>query len=81
MKLRTNGSIHPYNQNRLLLNFYWTGTQVNPKAWQSFMTKAEEVTNITGHFYQSYIFDHAGKLIQDKKEANPLSVMGGNSSV
>lgn len=64
---------HPYNQNRLMLHFFWTEDQLSDKGVQPFMSKMMEATNFTSSFYQFYVMDKRGKIVIDKKIENPLS--------
>lgn len=65
---------HPYNQNRLMLHYFWTGDQLSNAALQPFIAKAGMGTmNFTAHFYQFYVADKAGNMISEKKIENPLA--------
>jgi hypothetical protein len=68
---------HPYNKDRLLVNFFWTGDQLNEKALQPYMMKVMEALNFSSNFYQSYLMDHTGKMLQEKNTENPLSKLMG----
>lgn len=64
---------HPFNQNRLMLHYFWNGDHVEDKALETYMAKMQESLGFTSTFYQYYVMDKKGKVVLDKSEENPLS--------
>ncbi|KZS48520.1 peptidase M1 [Paenibacillus glucanolyticus] len=64
---------HPYNQNRLMLHFFWNGDQVADGGFESYLMKMQESIGFTSAYYQYYVLDKTGKVMSDKKVENPLS--------
>ncbi len=64
---------HPYNQNRLMLHFFWSGDQVADGGFESYLMKMQESIGFTSAYYQYYVLDKTGKVTSDKKVENPLS--------
>jgi len=60
---------HPYNQKRLMVNFFMTDKQ----EMEPYMIKASEALNFSSHFYQFYSMNAAGKVTTDKKVENPMA--------
>ncbi|MGQ8873992.1 M1 family metallopeptidase [Paenibacillus sp. TSA_86.1] len=58
---------HPYNQNRLLIHYYWNGDHLSAKASASFMEKILESLTLSNNIYQRYELDGNGKLKDSKK--------------
>ncbi|MBU5354319.1 M1 family metallopeptidase [Paenibacillus barcinonensis] len=58
---------HPYNQNRLMLHYYWNGNHLSAKASGSFMEKILESLTLSNDLYQFYELDGNGKLKTSKK--------------
>lgn len=58
---------HPYNQNRLMLHYYWNGDHLSAKASASFMEKILESLTLSKDLYQFYELDGNGKLKTSKK--------------
>lgn len=58
---------HPYNQNRLLIHYYWNDDHLGDKAAASFMEKNQESLTISQNVYQYYELDRNGKLKTSKK--------------
>lgn len=64
---------HPFNQNRLMLHYFWNGDHVTDEALETYMAKMQESLGSTSAFYQYYVMDKKGKVVLDKQEENPLS--------
>lgn len=64
---------HPYNQNRLMLHYFWNEDQLSGGSLESFMMKMQESIGFTNAYYQYYVLDKTGKVTLDKKVENPLS--------
>ncbi|WP_228469335.1 M1 family metallopeptidase [Paenibacillus sp. JNUCC31] len=64
---------HPYNQNRLMLHYYWNEDHLNNGALESYLMKMQESIGFTNAYYQYYVLDKNGKVTRDKKVDNPLS--------
>ncbi|MFC9708808.1 M1 family metallopeptidase [Paenibacillus sp. NPDC056933] len=64
---------HPYNQNRLMLHYFWNEDHLSAEALESYLMKMQESTGFTDAFYQYYVLDRTGKVKLDKKVDNPLS--------
>lgn len=64
---------HPFNQNRLMLHYFWNGEQVTDEAMETYMAKMQESIGFTSAFYQYYVLDKTGKVLLDKQVENPLS--------
>lgn len=58
---------HPYNQNRLMLHYYWNGDHLSAKASASFMEKILESLTLSNDLYRFYELDGNGKLKTSKK--------------
>ena len=64
---------HPYNQNRLLLHFFWNGDALSDNAVEPFAEQMLQSLGFNGDFYQYYVLDKSGKIATGKKTANPMS--------
>jgi len=64
---------HPYNQNRLLLHYFWNGDTLNGNVVESFAEQMLSSLGFSGDFYQYYILDKAGRIASDKKTTNPMA--------
>ncbi|MCM3039762.1 M1 family metallopeptidase [Paenibacillus motobuensis] len=64
---------HPYNQNRLLLHFYWNGDTLTDGMVEPFGEQALTALNFTSDYYQYYEMNRTGKVTLDKKTANPMA--------
>ncbi|KOP68177.1 peptidase M1 [Bacillus sp. FJAT-18019] len=64
---------HPYNQNRLLLHFYWNGDALSSNEVESFAEQMLRVVSYSSDFYQYYVLDKAGNIAASKKIANPMA--------
>jgi hypothetical protein len=64
---------HPYNQNRLLLHFYWNGDKLTEETAGTFAEQALTALNFTSDYYQYYEMNRSGKVVADKKTANPMA--------
>jgi hypothetical protein len=58
---------HPYNQNRLMIHYYWNGDHLSANASESFMEKILESLTLSNDLYQFYELDGNGKLKASKK--------------
>ncbi|PZT53608.1 M1 family peptidase [Paenibacillus silvae] len=58
---------HPYNQNRLMLHYYWNGDHLSANASESFMEKILESLTLSNDLYQFYELNGNGKLKTSKK--------------
>ncbi|WP_433745313.1 M1 family metallopeptidase [Paenibacillus amylolyticus] len=64
---------HPYNQNRLMLHYFWNEDRLSNGTFEAFKLKMQESIGFTNDFYQYYVLDNQGKEKSNKKVANPLS--------
>lgn len=64
---------HPYNQNRLLLHFFWNGDTLDSSLMDRYAAQMLNVLGFSGDYYQSYVWDKAGNITSDKKTVNPMS--------
>ncbi|WP_144406996.1 M1 family metallopeptidase [Paenibacillus sp. IHBB 10380] len=64
---------HPYNQNRLMLHYFWTGDQLSDQVADPFMDKASESLSFSNHFYQYYVLNNVGKISNEHKVENPFA--------
>ncbi len=64
---------HPYNQNRLMLHYFWTGDQLSDQTADPFMAKASESLSFSSHFYQYYVMNNTGKINSEQKVENPYA--------
>ncbi|WP_339321929.1 M1 family metallopeptidase [Paenibacillus sp. FSL W8-0194] len=64
---------HPYNQNRLLLHFFWNGDALNGNAVEPFAEQMLKSISFSSDFFQYYVLDKAGRIASDKKTANPMA--------
>ncbi|OME83485.1 peptidase M1 [Paenibacillus pabuli] len=64
---------HPYNQNRLMLHYFWNEDHLSSGSLEPFMMKMQESIGFSSAYYQYYMLDKKGKVTLDKKVENPLS--------
>lgn len=64
---------HPYNQNRLMLHYFWNEDHLSSGSLEPFMMKMQESIGFSSAYYQYYMLDKTGKVTLDKKVENPLS--------
>lgn len=64
---------HPYNQNRLLLHFYWNGDALTDGMIGPFGEQILSALNFTSHYYQYYELNRTGKVTMDKKTTNTMA--------
>ncbi|SEA54818.1 M1 family metallopeptidase [Paenibacillus sp. 276b] len=64
---------HPYNQNRLMLHYFWNEDHLSSGSLEPFMMKMQQSIGFSSAYYQYYILDKTGKVTLDKKVENPLS--------
>ncbi|MFE6074016.1 M1 family metallopeptidase [Paenibacillus sp. NPDC057886] len=64
---------HPYNQNRLMLHYFWNEDHLSSGSLEPFMMKMQESIGFSSAYYQYYVLDNTGKVALDKKVENPLS--------
>ncbi|RAI85860.1 peptidase M1-like protein [Paenibacillus pabuli] len=64
---------HPYNQNRLMLHYFWNEDHLSSGSLEPFMMKMQESIGFSNAYYQYYMLDKTGKATLDKKVENPLS--------
>ncbi|MBT2770874.1 M1 family metallopeptidase [Halomonas sp. ISL-60] len=64
---------HPYNQNRLMLHYFWNEDHLSGGKLESYMMKMQESIGFTNAYYQYYVLDKTGKVKLDKKVDNPLA--------
>ncbi|MEC0255543.1 M1 family metallopeptidase [Paenibacillus lautus] len=64
---------HPFNQNRLMLHYFWNGDHVTDEVLETYMANMQESIGFTSAYYQYYVLDKKGKVVLDKKVENPLS--------
>ncbi|WP_339852437.1 M1 family metallopeptidase [Paenibacillus sp. FSL W7-1088] len=64
---------HPYNQNRLMLHYFWNEDHLSSGSLEPFMMKMQESTGFSSAYYQYYMLNKTGKVTLDKKVENPLS--------
>lgn len=64
---------HPYNQNRLMLHYFWNEDHLSDAAFEAFKLKIQESIGFTNDLYQYYVLDNQGKEKSNKKIANPIS--------
>ncbi|MGG4394549.1 M1 family metallopeptidase [Paenibacillus thiaminolyticus] len=66
--------IHPYNQNRLVVHYFWTSDHVNEQAAEQFITTAPIKTLMpTMNFYQFFAEKTDGSILKEKWIENPIS--------
>ncbi|MEK4356643.1 M1 family metallopeptidase [Paenibacillus sp. FSL M7-1455] len=68
---------HPYNQNRLLLHFFWNGEALSGNAVEPFAEQMLRALNFSTDFYQYYVLNKTGQIATDKKIANPIAKFFG----
>jgi len=68
---------HPYNQNRLLLHFFWNGDALSDNAVEPFAEQMLKALNFSTDFYQYYVLNKTGQVATDKKIANPIAKFFG----
>lgn len=64
---------HPYNQNRLLLHFFWNGKALSEPAMKVFSAQMLNALSFSTDYYQYYVMNASGKITSDRKTANPLA--------
>lgn len=68
------GAVHPYNKNRLVVHYFWTGDHINDKAAEAFLPTASFSTLFpTQNFHQYQVFKQDGTIYKEKFTENPLS--------
>lgn len=66
--------IHPYNQNRLVVHYFWTSDHVNEQAAEHFITMAPIKTLMaTMNFYQFFAEKADSSILKEKWIENPIS--------
>ncbi len=68
---------HPYNQNRLLLHFFWNGDALSDNAVEPFAEQMLKALNFSTDFYQYYVLNKTGHVATDRKIANPIAKLFG----
>lgn len=68
---------HPYNQNRLLLHFFWNGDALNGNVVEPFAEQMLQSLVFSSDFYQYYVLNKTGHVGTDKKIANPMAKFFG----
>lgn len=68
---------HPYNQNRLLLHFFWNGDALSDNAVEPFAEQMLQSLGFSGNFYQYYVLNKTGHVATDQKIANPMAKFFG----
>ena len=63
---------HPFNQNRLLLHYFWNGDQVEDEAMETYMAKCRNHSDSRA-LLSVLCVDKTGKVLLDKQVENPLS--------
>ncbi|KOR89492.1 M1 family metallopeptidase [Paenibacillus solani] len=64
---------HPYNQNRLLLHFFWNGDALSDSGVEPFAEQMLQSLGFSGDFYQYYVLDQSGKIVSVEKTDNPMA--------
>lgn len=64
---------HPYNQNRLMLHYFWNEDHLSSGSLEPFMMKMQQSIGFSSAYYQYYVLNKTGKVTLDKKVENPLS--------
>ena len=64
---------HPYNQNRLLLHFYWNSDALTDEMVEPFGVQAVTALSFSSNYYQYYEMGRSGKVITERKTTNPWS--------
>nr|WP_154894211.1 M1 family metallopeptidase [Paenibacillus xylanexedens] len=64
---------HPYNQNRLLLHFFWNDEGFSSNGAESLAEQMLRGISYSSDFYQYYVLDKAGSIAIDKKITNPMA--------
>ncbi|AIQ34617.1 peptidase M1 [Paenibacillus sp. FSL R5-0345] len=64
---------HPYNQDRLLLHFFWNGDALSSNAVELFAKQMLYAVSYSSDFYQYYVLDKAGNIATGTKIANPMT--------
>jgi len=64
---------HPYNQNRLLLHFFWNGDTLSGNAVEPFAEQMLGALGFSDDYYQYYILDNGGHIASGQKTANPMA--------
>ncbi len=64
---------HPYNQNRLMLHLFWNGKALSEPAMKIYPAQMLNALSFSADYYQYYVMDPSGKIISDRKTANPLA--------
>ncbi|ANY76194.1 peptidase M1 [Paenibacillus ihbetae] len=68
---------HPYNQNRLLLHFFWNGDALNGSPVEPFAEQMLLSLVFSSDFYQYYVLSTTGHVAADKKITNPMAKFFG----
>lgn len=67
------GLVHPYNKDRVIVHYFWTGDQVSAQGEEQFLSKAPYKTMaVTNNFYQYMVYKQDGTVLNEKYTYNPL---------
>lgn len=68
---------HPYNQNRLLLHFFWNGDTLGKSLAERYAEQMLNAIIFSSDFYQYYVWDQTGNVTSEKKTDNPMAKFFG----
>lgn len=64
---------HPYNENRLMLHYYWNADHLSEAAFQPYMMMLQSSISFSSDYYQYYVLDNQGREVNSYKIKNPLA--------
>lgn len=68
------GVVHPYNKDRLVVHYFWTGDQASAKGEAQFLPMAAYKTmGATNNLYQYMVYKADGTVIKEQYTYNPIS--------
>lgn len=69
---------HPYNDNRLMLHYYWNADHLSEAAFQPYMMMLQSSISFSSDYYQYYMLDNQGREVNNHKINNPLADFFGD---
>ena len=64
---------HPYNQNRLMLHYFWNEDHLSEEASQAFVLQMQNTIGFTNDYYQYYVLNEQGQEIDVEKIETPIA--------
>ncbi|WP_145045512.1 M1 family metallopeptidase [Paenibacillus xylanexedens] len=64
---------HPYNQNRLMLHYFWNEDHLKEETVQAYLLQMQSTIGFTNDYYQYYVLNEQGQEIDVEKIENPIA--------